>query len=184
MTESSPTEEKRSDEELWDAFVGGDDAALRALMGRYRDELFWYLLLSTGNQQKAAQYLVEVWEVVARHRGAWEGFDSFRSWLYAVATQNSVPATHPEPMGLSDLIGDLKRHAPSSGIGEVFYRVADMRRPFRQPFLLTTVGGLSLAETAKACNFSRKRTIACLEKAYRVMAGSPAFPATEGRDEL
>ncbi len=174
----------QSDEELWRSFVGGDDAALEALMGRYTDELFWYLLLSTGDQQEAARHLLNVWEIVARHRYPWEGFGSFKVWLYAVATQNALPPTHPEPMGLSHLISDLKRRAPSSGPAEVFYRVVDMQRAMRQPFLLATVAGLSLQETAKACNFTGKRTLALLEKAYRAMSRSTSLGATEERDEL
>ncbi|MFO7959306.1 MAG: hypothetical protein R6X33_19660 [Candidatus Brocadiia bacterium] len=163
------------DEELWAAFVDGDDEALRELARRYRDELFWYLLLSTGTQQAAAQHLMNVWDILARYRRPYEGFDSFRSWLYAVATQNSVPATHPEPLGLMDLIGDLKRGKARTRRGRLFFHLTDLTRAVRQPFLLATVGGLNIEETAAVCNFTRRKTEACLRKACRFLRRSGLF---------
>jgi len=173
-----------SDEELWSSYVEGGDEALRELLGRYRDELYWYLLLSTGRQQAAARHCVNVWEIVSRCRRPFEGFASFRSWLYAVATQNAVPATHPETFGLADLMEDLRRGPARSRLARVFFCIADMRRALRQPFLLVTVAKLSIAEAAKACNFTEERAAACIERACRVVSGSGLFAPGEGADEM
>jgi len=164
-----------NDEELWASFVDGDDEALRELARRYRDELYWYLLLSTGAQQGAAQHLMNVWDILARWRRPYEGFGSFRNWIYAVATQNSVPATHPEPLGLMDLVNDLKRGKASTRRGRLFFQLTDLTRAVRQPFLLVTLGGLSIQETAAACNFTHRKTVACLEKACRFLRRSGMF---------
>ncbi len=163
------------DEELWASFVDGDDEALRALARRYRHELFWYLLLSTGTQQSAAEHLMNVWDILARYRRPYEGFEDFRSWLYAVATQNAVPATHPEQLGLMDLIEDLKRGQARTRRGRLFFELTDLTRPVRQPLLLVTVGGLNIDQAARACNFTRRKTEACLEKACRFLRRSGLF---------
>jgi len=160
----------RSDERLWQAFVAGEDEALAALEARYRMELFWYLLLSMGKQDEAARALRSTWSLLAAFRAPFEGFGSFRAWVYAVATQNSVPATRPESFGLGDLIDDLKRGPQTSGRGRLFYRIVDMTRVLRQPFLLVTVAGLSIEDAARACNFTVERTCRCVEKAYGSMA--------------
>jgi DNA-directed RNA polymerase specialized sigma24 family protein len=155
-----------SDEDLWKRFVDGEDAAIRLLGDRYHDEVFSYLLLSTGKQDEAARNCRSLWALLAAWRRPYEGFASFRSWLFAVVTQNAVPATHPEMLGLGDLIDDLKRGQPGSRRARVFYAVVDMTRAERQPLLLTAVAGLSVEEAAKACNFTAERTRRCLMKAY------------------
>jgi len=172
------------DEELWGSYVGGDDAALDALTDRYRDELFWYLLLSTGQQRAAAQHSMNVWETLARYRRGFEAFGSFRGWLYAVATQNAVPAAHPESLGLSDLIEDMRRGEPESRSGRVFYQVADLARSARQPFLLVALAGLSVEEAARACNFTEERTVACVERAFRFLERTGLFTGRGEADEL
>jgi len=186
MTEQPPASQNRppTDEELWGAFVEGDDGALEALVDRYNGELFWYLLLSTGRQRSAAQHLFRVWDLVARYRKPHAGFGSFRAWLYAVATQNAVPAGHPEGLGLTELLDDLGRGAPTSRTAEVFFRIADMRRHLRQPFLLVTVAGLSPADAARACNFTEERTVRYVAAAYRRLAASRLFPSTKVPDEV
>lgn len=161
---------EQSDEQLWQRFVSGDDDALGVLESRYRLELYWYLLLSTGKQDAAARALRSAWTLLAAFREPLSGFGSFRIWLYAVATQNSVPATHPEPFGLTELVDDLKRGEKTSERGRLFYRIVDMARAARQPFLLVTLAGLSVDEAASACNFTVERTWRSLEQAYRSAA--------------
>ena len=173
-----------TDEGLWDAYVAGADAALEPLVDRYNGELFWYLLLSTGRQRSAAQHLFRTWDLVARWRRPFEGFGSFKGWLYAVATQSAVPAGHPEALGLTELMEDIGRGEPVGRSGEVFFRIADMRRHLRQPFLLVTVAGLSMAEAAKACNFSETDSARRVEAAYRRLAGARLFKSSKAPDEV
>ncbi|NLW51649.1 MAG: hypothetical protein GXY85_12530 [Candidatus Brocadiaceae bacterium] len=162
--------DERSDEQLWAAFVAGQDEALPALERRYRRELYWYLLLSTGKQDAAARALRSTWALLAGWRGAFAGFGSFRTWLYAVATQNTTPATRPETFGLTDLLDDLKRTERTTERARLFFRVVDIDRALRQPFLLATLAGLSVEDAALVCNFSVERTRHCLARAYRTMA--------------
>ncbi len=173
-----------TDEQLWDAYAGGEDAALEALVDRHSGALFWYLFLSTGRQQPAAQHVFRTWDLVARWRRPYEGFGSFRGWLYAVATQNNVPAGHPEGLGLTELMEDMRRVQPSGRWGEMFFRIADMHRHVRQPFLLVSVAGLSIAEAARACNFSEQDTARRVETAYRRLARARLFKSPKTADEV
>jgi DNA-directed RNA polymerase specialized sigma24 family protein len=172
-----------TDEELWAAYVGGDDAALEPLVDRHCGALFWYLLLSTGRQKPAAQHAFSTWDLVARWRRPHDGFESFKGWLYAVATQNAVPAGHPEGMGLTELMEDVSRSEPTGRWGETFFRIADMHRHVRQPFLLVTVAGLSIVEAARACNFSEEMTARCVETAYRRLARTRLFKSLKTASE-
>jgi DNA-directed RNA polymerase specialized sigma24 family protein len=173
-----------TDEELWSAFASGSDAALDALIERYRAPLYWYLLLSTGKQDAAARHSRDAWALLAAYRQPFEGFASFKSWLYGVATQSAVPATHSEAFGFGDLLDDLKRAPQTSRRGQIFFAIADMARAERQPFLLATLVGLPVPDVAKACNFTVERTWRCLEKAYARLARSDPFERAGVSDGL
>lgn len=182
--EKAPAGDSAADEALWAAFLDGDNEALETLIRRYAKELFWYLLLSTGQRRTAGRHLIRVWNLLARWRRPYEGFETFRNWLYAVATQNCVPPTHPESLGLTELVDDLTRGGPADRRAEVFFRITDLRRHLRQPFLLVTVAGLDLPAAARACNFSQQRTAKFVEKAYRRLARLRLFPEPEAEDEV
>lgn len=158
------------DEQLWEAFVAGDRTALEALIERHRDGLYWYLVLSMGDQQAAAQQLLRVWELAVQYRGPLTGFDSFKGWIYAVATQNAVPATQHDVMGLTDLLDDVRRARVASPGSDVFYGIRDMLRPVRQPLLLVSLAGLTLEEAAKACNFTVERVERSVAEACRQLS--------------
>ncbi|MHC4481453.1 MAG: RNA polymerase sigma factor, partial [Planctomycetota bacterium] len=130
-----------SDDELWGAFAAGDDEPIGVLLTRYRDELYWYLLISLGKEDAAAHSLRDVWALLAAYRRPFSGFSSFRAWLYAAATQSAVPPAHPEVMGLGEFLDDLKRVPQSTRRGKLFYAVRDLKRRLRQPFLLVTLAG-------------------------------------------
>ena len=181
MAEDQPAHDLQSlsDEDLWQRFVDGEDEAVRALAARYEREMFWYLLLSTGKQDDAARSCRGIWALLTAWRSSFEGFSSFRSWLYAVVTQNAVPATHPEAFGLSDLIDDLKRGEPGSRRARIFYALVDMSRSVRQPLLLTAFAGLTVEEAAKACNFTVARTRRCLVKACARLGRQSVFSQGE-----
>lgn len=183
-TAAVDAQEQPSDEDLWRAFVEGDEEALTALVERYRDELYSYLLLSTGQPRSALQHFLDIWCLVARYRREYEGFESFRSWLYAVATQNAVPATHGESFGLTDLLADIRRGEPQSRQARLFSCIRDLTRGVRQPFLLVAFVGLPLDEAAKACNFTRKRTLRRMEKACRMLARTGLFEPEGHADEV
>jgi len=163
---------RAGDEDLWSEFVAGGDECLARLMERHNDELYWYLLLSTGSQPAAARHLAQTWTLLARWRRPMEGFSSFRAWLYAVATQNCVPPTQPDSFELGELVEDLKARRGTTRLARLFYAVVDMRRMARQPFLLTVGMGLRLEEAAAACRLSPEQTALWVERGCRSIARS------------
>jgi len=164
-----------SDEALWQAYVKGNEAAFAEVQRRYRDLLFRYLALSLNELRPAIEQLGRLLSKVAACRRPYEGFDSLRGWLLAVATQQVVPAHHREDPGFSEFFSDLRRAQPADKEALVRRALADLRREERQPLLLTAVCGLSVAEAAKACRFTPQRTMALIQRAYREMIRSGVF---------
>ena len=159
------------DDALWDGYCAGDADALRALVRRHKDELYWYLLLSTGRPDEAARHSIQTWVLVARCARAVEGFSSFRGWLYAVATQN-------------DLVAEVRRGRPGSERGRIMTRLIEMHRRLRQPLLLVTLAALGVEEAARVCNYTAERTVRALDRACRVLGRSDLFEPQEGADGL
>jgi DNA-directed RNA polymerase specialized sigma24 family protein len=180
---SVPTLEP-SDEELWTAFVGGDDDAVETLVERHGKGLYWYLVLSTGDQQAAAQHLLRTWELAAGYRRPFAGFRSFRAWIYAVATQNAVPATQPDVIGLADLLDDVRRSPELPGRGELFFAIRDLLRWTRQPFLLVSVVGLGIDEAARACGFTEERAVRAIDQALRQLSRLASVAGRKAEGEL
>ena len=180
MSDDEPGLGQLSDEELWQAYVGGDDAAFAEVRRRYEGSLYWYLVLSLSSPRRAAEGLVKVMGLAAAYRLPHSGFDSLKGWLYAIATQTVVPARAGEEFGLTDLLEDLKRQPAQSKREEALRALGDLKGDLRQPLLLVTVADLSIRETTKACNCTREQTADRIEKACRVLMRSEHFSAKEG----
>lgn len=164
-----------SDESLWKAYVDGHDEAFAEVRRRYQGLLFRYLALSLNDVRAAAQQLGTVLCMAAAWRKPYEGFDSLKGWLLAVATQQVVPAHWREDHGLTEFLTDLKRREPVSAAEQIRHALADMKREERQPFLLVVAGGLSIAEAAKACRFTPDHTVRLIARACREFARSGVF---------
>ena len=165
-----------TDEQLWDAYVGGDDAALEALVDRHNGALFWYLFLSTGRQQPAAQHVFRTWDLVARWRRPYEGFGSFR----ALALRRGDAEQRPgRPSRGTRPDGADGGHAPRRSLP-----AAGARCSSASPTCTATCAslscwsaspGLTIAEAARACNFTEQDTARCVETAYRRLARARLF---------
>jgi DNA-directed RNA polymerase specialized sigma24 family protein len=142
-----------SDEALWLSHAAGGDAAFPEVRRRHEGALFRYLQLSLGDVRAAAETLGKVLRLARAYRRPYDGFDSLRGWLFAVATQAAVPAHVPQEEGLSQMVADLKRPRPKAVEDALKRALADMHREVKQPFLLVMVMGLPLAEAARACRF-------------------------------
>lgn len=79
-----------SDEELWVAFVGGEDSAYTLLYYRHADRLFSYLrmLISNGSERENVDDIFqETWVRVfkGKDKFAENGPGSFSGWLFRIA---------------------------------------------------------------------------------------------------
>jgi len=179
MAEEELRFEQLSDEALWQAYVGGDDDAFAEVRRRYEGPLYWYLLLSLSSPRRAAEGLVKVMELAAAWRQPHDGFDSLKGWLYSIATQSVAFRRAGDEFGLSQFFEDLKMQPPRSRREKVIRALADLNRELRQPLLLVAVVGLSISEAARACNYTEQRTIACIERACRLLGRSGHFSVEE-----
>ncbi|MFP4026334.1 MAG: RNA polymerase sigma factor [Candidatus Brocadiia bacterium] len=164
-----------SDEQLWSEYVDGSGEALDELRNRHEEALFRYLLLSLDDMETAARALGQVFCVAAEYQQQPDGFKSIRCWLYAIATQNVCPAFVPQQHGIMDFVDELRQKEPSNRDEKIRRALIDMQRSLRQPFLLMTIGGLNLSETARACRFPEKKTRDLISKAYQRLAKSGLF---------
>src|SRR5437588_5770250 len=84
-----------SDEELWSAFIGGDDSAYTLLYFRYADRLYSYLRLLLG-QGPERHYIEDVfqesWIRVYKEKDKFEsrGAGSFSGWLFRIAHNHAM----------------------------------------------------------------------------------------------
>ncbi len=174
MSETSTPDNygNRSDEAVWERFVDGEAEAIEELVRRHGDALYRYLFLSSGNQQTAAQFAARTSTLAAGYRRPIDGFACFRSWLFAVATQNCVPAVQHEEMGLLDLWHDVKRDPAKSDQADAYYAVRDLLRPVRQPLLLVAAFGFSVEEAARICRFTVDRASDAIKQGCQELARS------------
>jgi len=163
------------DEQLWCAYVEGDDAALAEVIRRHGGGLYWYLLSSLVNQQRALDGMMEVLELAAAHRGPHDGFASLKGWLYAIATQKVVPTHRVEEPGLDDPMRQLMMSERAPEKHRRVFALADLQPRLRQPLLLLTQVQLPLEEAARACNYTEHRLIASVEEALRILAKYDAY---------
>jgi DNA-directed RNA polymerase specialized sigma24 family protein len=161
-----------SDDALWAAYVSGRDEALDEVIRRHGPELLRYLHLSLGDPARALEELGRSVCRAAAWRRPYEGFDSLRGWLLAVATQVSTPAAASHEEGLKEMLDDLRRGEPGTDQEALRRAVCDLRRDLRQPFLLTVVLGLSAAEATKACRATPAMVARNAARACRALAAS------------
>ena len=164
-----------ADDALWLAYVEGRDEALNEVRRRYEADLMRYLQLSLQDAKAALQQLAHVLALVVRHRASFDGFDSLRGWLLAVATQTAAPAHARQDDGLMDFLNDLKRRQPVTDQEALQHALANVRHDVKQPFLLVMAMRLPLAEAAKACRSTEERTAGAVLRACRELTGLPAF---------
>jgi DNA-directed RNA polymerase specialized sigma24 family protein len=161
-----------SDEALWEEYVDGSGEAFDEIRERYQNSIFQYLLLSGTDLRTAAEALGQILCQAATYRRHFEGFPSLKSWLFAIATQQAVPAHVPEQEGLIDFISELRHGEPSNREEKLRRALRDVRRDVRQPFLLVAAFGLDIAEAARACRFRPETTVKKVERGYREVAAA------------
>ena len=75
----------RTDEELLEAYVGGDRAALSDLIERYRDELLHFLIRFLGSRQAADDVFQETFLQIHLSADTFDPDRRFKPWLFTIA---------------------------------------------------------------------------------------------------
>src|SRR5262245_27689142 len=89
--------ETSSDEMLIKRIAGGDQLAMRTLFGRYRFNLYRWLLRLVGEEALAEDLCSEVFLDVWRQAASFEGRSSVSTWLLAIGRYKALSARRRRP---------------------------------------------------------------------------------------
>lgn len=81
--------EGRSDEQLLAAHREGDEAALRILIARYRQELFHFLIRFLGSRAAAEDVFQEAFLQVHLSADSFDASRRFKPWLFTIAANKA-----------------------------------------------------------------------------------------------
>ena len=79
-----------SDQELVEQIKAGDDAAFKALLGRYQERAYRLALSLTKNPADAEEVLQDVFLTVYRKIASFEGRSAFSTWLYRITVNTAL----------------------------------------------------------------------------------------------
>lgn len=160
-------DEAPSDADLLSAFAKGDAGALDALVGRYRQALFAWLVGMTGNHADAEDLFQEIWFRVIRHAERFNDV-SFKAWLWKIARNLVIDSRRKRKPDVSlDAVDDEDEHplvdqlvdhdtGPADAVERddmtkrVMRAVASLPEVQREVFLMRVQGNLSFGEIAAA----------------------------------
>jgi RNA polymerase sigma-70 factor (ECF subfamily) len=81
---------ERTDELLMEAYRDGDQSAFPPLVHRYKSPLYGYLMRMVHNSEMAEDCFQETFLRVHRKAYTYRSGATFRSWLYAIATNTAL----------------------------------------------------------------------------------------------
>ena len=142
---------------LVDLCIAGDEAAMRALVDRYRDRVFGLCLRMLGQWHDAEDVSQETFVRALGHLRQWDRSRDFEPWLFAIAgnrcrTFLSKRARRPvmQPL-VDDLLDQAAGFQQASQFSEeLVLALNSMRAEHRQAFLLYHQQQLSYDDIAAA----------------------------------
>ena len=172
-----------TDEALMLRYRDGDDAAFRALYGRYRAPLMRFSRHLIGHAGDAEEVFQETWIAVIDSRARYSVRARFATWLFAIAHRRAADrhrqrARRPMHTGAESALLVEMQAAPESAqpaelaMAEARQRALDAaiaRLPFeqREVFLLRAETGLGLSEIASITQALPETTRSRLRYALR-----------------
>jgi RNA polymerase sigma-70 factor (ECF subfamily) len=167
MSGQSPRESGRSEQRgseqqtelkrLVQSCLGGDQAAMLALVERFQGQVFGLCYRMLGQRQDAEDAAQETFVRVLKNLHRWDPSREFQPWLFAIAgnrcrTALSSRKRRPTPETAVEHLADKR---PESGPGEqlaeeVRLALGGLRDEYRQAFVLFHEHELSYAEIAES----------------------------------
>jgi len=89
LNPSSATAFERSDEQLLEAYRGGDKPSFGELVGRYQRELFHFLVRFLGDRAAAEDVFQETFLQVHQSADQFDPSRRFRPWLFTIAANKA-----------------------------------------------------------------------------------------------
>jgi RNA polymerase sigma-70 factor, ECF subfamily len=160
---------RKTDEELMEAFQGGDVRAFEALFGRYENPVFAFLIRQCGNRDLAADMAQDVFFRVVKSAASFHHQSKFSTWIYTIARNAAVDAArkarhrnhpslddspNPETPRLGDRIAtdapEPDRGATSERLrGDLAAAIEKLPADQREVFLLREYSGLPFDEISE-----------------------------------
>ena len=155
----------RTDEELMQAYAGGDAAAFEALYRKHRGPLYRFVLRSVRGAGEAEELFQDVWMRVIEARARYVPTAKFTTWVYTIAHNRLVDHWRAKGLTLVSLDDeDAGTPEPAAAPGSEPHRLAEAREvgerlmaavaalPLaqREAFLLHHESGMTAAEIAAA----------------------------------
>ena len=135
----------------------GDQAAMLALVDRFRGQVFGLCYRMLGQRQDAEDAAQETFVRVLKNLHRWDQARDFEPWLFAIAgnrCRTALAARKRRPMAeaIVDIIPDKEPdHRPAQHLAEeVHLALATLREEYRQAFVLFHEQELSYADIAAA----------------------------------
>jgi RNA polymerase sigma-70 factor (ECF subfamily) len=135
----------------------GDQAAMLALVERFRGQVFGLCYRMLGQRQDAEDAAQETFVRVLKNLHRWDQARDFEPWLFAIAgnrCRTALAARKRRPMAeaIVDIIPDKEPdHRPAQHLAEeVQLALATLRVEYRQAFVLFHEQELSYAQIAVA----------------------------------
>ena len=136
--------------------LGGEQAALAELVGRYRERVVSFCFRWLGQRQDAEDAAQETLIRVCRHLPHWDASREFEPWLLAIAgnrcrTALAARKRRPAPHPLPEVAVDEHRQALAHAhlVEEVRVALERLRDNYREAFLLFHEQHLGYAEIAE-----------------------------------
>jgi RNA polymerase sigma-70 factor (ECF subfamily) len=165
-----------TDEQLMDAYRGGDAGAFDRLYDRYRGPVYRYLLRQCRDETLCEELFQDVWLKLIRGAHQWRSGEPLRPWLFRIAhnrlvdhwrqrrepeeafDDNVVPMDGPLPDALAHVRDCIERLKALLG---------HLAAPQRDAFLLKEEGGLTLEQIAEVTGAGRETVKSRLRYAIR-----------------
>jgi RNA polymerase sigma-70 factor (ECF subfamily) len=135
----------------------GDQAAMLALVERFRGQVFGLCYRMLGQRQDAEDAAQETFVRVLKNLHRWDQARDFEPWLFAIAgnrcrTALAARKRRPTAEAILDIIPDKEPdHRPAQHLAEeVQLALATLRDEYRQAFVLFHEHELSYADIAAA----------------------------------
>jgi RNA polymerase sigma-70 factor (ECF subfamily) len=176
MSERLPDQDPRTDEGLMLAYKDGDVAAFEVLYGRWRRQLFRYVVHQCGQNGASDELFQDIWLRVVNARLQYEPAAKFASWLFRIAHNRLVDhwrSTNRMPVADIPLPDDEDfdftaalpapdddrpdRRAERKALAEqIVAAVESLPDVQRETFLLSEEGDMTLEEIASLMGVGRE----------------------------
>jgi RNA polymerase sigma factor (sigma-70 family) len=149
----------RSDEQLMQAYAGGDMGAFERLYQRYRAPLYRYVLRQVREPATANDLFQEIWEKLVSARRRYRPAAPFRSWLFRIAHNHVVDHYRRARPAAGVAVESLAAGSPGPDnqleqehrAASLAQAIAELPPEQREVVLLRLESGLDIRAIAEIC---------------------------------